>query len=153
MVDERLLLSTENNGTRFYGFDEKGILNTKALFHSEELNPDTSSPVVHNGMVFGNWSGLVCLDLKELKLNWAVEEGPLTDYTSFIAGNNRILASTQTGKLILAKATPKAFETVSEWDLFPDVADTDRDVWSHPALVGNRLYIRNSLAAYCFLLD
>ena len=37
--------------------------------------------------------------------------------------------------------------------LFDDVPETDRDVWSHPALVGNRFYVRNSLGVYCFLLQ
>ena len=29
----------------------------------------------------------------------------------------------------------------------------DAEVLSHPALVGNRLYVRNLLGVYCFLLD
>ena len=34
-----------------------------------------------------------------------------------------------------------------------NVRDTERDVWSHPSLVGNRLYIRNLLGVYCFFLS
>jgi len=30
--------------------------------------------------------------------------------------------------------------------------ELDRYVWSHPALVGNRLYVRNLLGVYCLLL-
>jgi outer membrane protein assembly factor BamB len=153
MVGERLLLSTENNGTRLYAFTPDGILIPEPQVRTEELNPDTSTPVLHNGLVFGNWSGLVCLDADDLKLNWATEGGPLADYCSFIAGNGRILATTQIGELFLVKADRKKLRVISHQNLFPDVSDTERDVWSHPALVGNRLYIRNSLAAYCFMLD
>jgi hypothetical protein len=47
----------------------------------------------------------------------------------------------------------QALKCVSGLDLFEDVSAEDRDVWSHPAIVGNRLYIRNSLAVYCFVLE
>lgn len=153
MLGNQLLLSTENNGTRRYAFDASGVLQTKALLQAEVLSPDTSTPVVHQGLVFGNANGLVCLDADTLALNWMVDEEPYTDYCSFIAGNNRLLITTQTGNLVLAQASAQGFKPIDELDLFPDVSDTDRDVWSHPALVGNRLYIRNSLAVYCFLLD
>ncbi|NQT39627.1 MAG: hypothetical protein HQ581_19170, partial [Planctomycetes bacterium] len=46
-----------------------------------------------------------------------------------------------------------ALRIVSRLDLFQDVPATQRDVWSHPALVGNRLYVRNLLGVYCFLLE
>jgi len=153
MIGDRLLLSTENNGTRLYDFDENGILIGTPAASSEELNPDTSTPVVHDGLVFGNWSGLVCLDAKTLSLQWATEGGPLADYCSLIAGNSRVLAATQTGELILAKTDRNKFSAVSRINLFADVPNTEKDVWSHPVLLGHRLYIRNSLAAYCFLLE
>ena len=68
-------------------------------------------------------------------------------------GNGHFLVTTQTGTLGLIKADPAGFQSVASLDLFDDVSDFDRDTWSHPALVGNRLYIRNLLAVYCFLLE
>ena len=53
----------------------------------------------------------------------------------------------------MLRPTRKGCEVVSRLALFADVPETERDVWSHPALVGNRLYIRNLLGVYCFLLD
>jgi hypothetical protein len=38
-------------------------------------------------------------------------------------------------------------------DLFDGVPDTERDVWFHPALVGSRLYVRDPLAVYWFLIE
>ena len=97
--------------------------------------------------------GLWCLDANNLSTLWKSTEEPLCDYCSFIAGNHRVLAMTQRGKLYLLAADRATFAPVASLELFDDVADTDRDVWSHPALVGNRLYVRNLLAVYCFLLD
>ena len=44
------------------------------------------------------------------------------------------------------------FRPLASLDLFDDVPDADRDVWSHPALIGDRLYVRNLLGVYSFLL-
>lgn len=153
MLEDRLLLSTENNGTRLYGFDRNGVIQPAAIATSEDLSPDTSSPVVCNGLVFGSMNQLVCLDAQDLGLKWRVTGDPFKDYCTFIAGDHRVLAMTQSGALLLLDADPKALKVISRQELFPGVAESERDVWSHPALVGNRLFIRNALAIYCFLLD
>ena len=154
VVGGKLLVSTENNGTRLYGFDADGRIKPKPEAANDDLSPDTSTPVVLDGMVFGNCGGLYCLDLDGgLKTVWESVDDPFADYCTFIAGNGRVLVMTQTGILCLVKATKKGLECASRLDLFGDVPDTDRDVWSHPALVGNRLYVRNLLGVYCFLIE
>jgi len=154
VVGDKLLVSTENNGTRLYGFDGKGRIIPEPLAANEDLAPDTSTPAVENGLVLGSCFRLVCLDLnKGLGTLWEHEEDPFCDYASVIGGNGRFLVTTQVGKLGLVEADRAGFRCAGTVDLFRDVADTERDVWSHPALVGNRLYIRNLLATYCFLLE
>ncbi len=153
-LGETLLVTTENNGTRLYGFDSTGRIKPKPLAVNEDLAPDTSTPVVSGSMVFGSFGGLMCLDLSAgLKTLWESDEDELADYCSMIAGNGRLLVTTQIGKLYLLKASKKGYECISSLELFNDVADTEKDVWSHPALVANRLYIRNLLGVYCFLMD
>lgn len=83
---------------------------------------------------------------------WDVDEGPFDAYCSFIAGGGRVLAVTQGGQLCLFKAAKNGFACIATLDLFDDLPDTERDVWSHLALVGNRLYVRNMLGVYCFLM-
>jgi len=80
-------------------------------------------------------------------------EAAFTDYCTFIAGRGRILVTTQSGELRLLETSAEKLTQVSSLKLFADVPPTDREVWSHPALVGNRLYVRNLLAVYCFLLE
>jgi outer membrane protein assembly factor BamB len=154
VVGDKLLVSTENNGTRLYGFDAKGRIGVDPLAENEDLAPDTSTPVVHRGLVLGNYGGLVCLDANDgLKTLWESEEDPFVDYCSFIAGGGRVLVTSQLGRLSLIEADGKGLVRLGEWDLFDDVPDAERDVWSHPALVDGRLYVRNLLAVYCFLID
>jgi outer membrane protein assembly factor BamB/ABC-type phosphate/phosphonate transport system substrate-binding protein len=153
-VDGKLLVSTENNGTRLYGFDDQGRILTEPLAVNEDFTPDTSTPVVCDGRVFGSSGQLVCLDLRNgLKLQWKSDEEPFSDYCTFIAGSGHVLVITQSGKLCLLRASGDSIEIRSRIDLFPDVAQSERDVWSHPALIGNRLYVRNMVAVYCFLLE
>ncbi len=153
-VDGKLLVSTENNGTRLYGFDDQGRILPEPLAVNEDFTPDTSTPVACDGRVFGSSGQLVCLDLRNsLKLQWKCDDEPFTDYCTFIAGNGHVLVTTQSGKLCLLRASGDSIEIRSRVDLFPDVTPTERDVWSHPALIGNRLYVRNMVAVYCFLLE
>lgn len=153
-VDGKLLVSTENNGTRLYGFDNQGRILPEPLAVNEDLAPDTSTPVVCDGRVFGSSGQLVCLDLRDgLKLRWTSDEEPFADYCTFIAGNGHVLVTAQSGKLCLLRATGDSIELCSRVDLFLDVVSSQRDVWSHPALLGNRLYVRNTVAVYCFLLE
>jgi outer membrane protein assembly factor BamB len=148
----KLLVSTENNGTRLYGFGPRGRIDPKPLATNPDLTPDTSTPVVCDGLVFGSSGRLMCLDLAAgLKVLWQTEAEPFEDYCSFIAGQGRVLISTQKGALCLLKADKRGFSQISRLELFQDESAAERDVWSHPALIGNRLYIRNSLAVYCFL--
>jgi outer membrane protein assembly factor BamB/ABC-type phosphate/phosphonate transport system substrate-binding protein len=154
VVGDRLLVSTENNGTRLYGFGASGRIVAEPLAMSEDLAPDTSTPVVIDGLVFGNYGALVCLDLADnLNLLWESEDEALMDYCSLVAGNGRVLVMSQSGRLYLIRADRERFDCIATLDLFDDVADTEREVWSHPSLVGNRLYVRNLLGVYCFLMD
>jgi outer membrane protein assembly factor BamB len=154
VVGRRLLVSTENNGTRLYAFDRQGRILPEPVASSDDLAPDTSTPVVLDGMVFGNFGALVCLDLDDgLKTLWEADDDSLADYCSLVAGRGRVLVMTQTGALHLVRADKKRFECISTLQLFADLPDADRETWSHPALVGNRLYVRNLLGVYCFLLQ
>jgi len=72
--------------------------------------------------------------LSSLSMRFTIEQVP-----NFLADQhgNR-LAISRNGNLFIS--------------LFDDVHETERDVWSHPALVRNRLYVRNLLGVYCFVL-
>ncbi|MBI5864058.1 MAG: hypothetical protein HZB38_06055 [Planctomycetes bacterium] len=70
------------------------------------------------------------------------------DYASLIAGNHRVLITTDRGELVLIDATGDAFRPISRLRLFEGKAD----VWSHPALVGRRLYVREKREVVCLSL-
>ncbi len=133
----RLLITTENNGTRMFEFDDNGIIIQKPVAVNSKLRPDMSTGVVVNDRFYCVNKFLYCLDLKNnLKELWRIRHSALTDYGSIIASNKRVLVVGK-GSLLLLKSdgTKHVISTVS---LFAD----NMPVYSHPAIVGNRLYIR-----------
>jgi len=70
------------------------------------------------------------------------------DHTSLIAGNGRVLVTGVEGQLVLVQADRNRFQPLSRVRLFEKA-----EVWSHPALVGNRLYVRNGSSVSCFLVE
>lgn len=154
VLGDKLLVGTENNGTRLYAFDQPGRIRPEPLAYNEDLIPDTSTPVAFAGLIYGSCGRFYCLDSEQgLKTCWETDEDPFTDYCCFIAGKERLLVTSQSGHLHLLQASKTGLKIISHLNLFADVPDTERDVWSHPALVGNRFYIRNLLGVYCFLLN
>jgi outer membrane protein assembly factor BamB len=144
-INGRLCVSTENNGTRIYGFSEGGVINPKPLAWNDELAPDTHTPVAVNGRIFGVWNGLICLDASNLKTLWTADDGAFDDYATAIAAGDRLLVVSKHGELLLVDAAADRYRLVSRQKVFED----DSGVLSHPALVGRRLYLRGSDEIVC----
>jgi len=145
----RLLVATENNGTRLYDFDATGRIQPVPVARNPHLAPDTSTPVVIDGLVFGCSRGLFCLGLDNLQTRYSVQDDKaFRDYVSLIAGNGHVLATTVKGELVLLKAAPQAFTPVSRLRVFENA-----EVWSHPAVVAGRLYLRSMTELCCLLLE
>lgn len=150
-VDGKLLLCSENNGSRLYCFDSQGSIVPKPEASFADLAPDSSTPVATAGRVFGACGGrLYCLDLaKGLQPLWTADDQLLDNYVSFIASANRVLITTQCGHLLLVDATGPQYKLLSRLALF----DGQTEVISHPAIVGNRLFVRDSAGVHCLVLE
>jgi outer membrane protein assembly factor BamB len=145
-VDGKLLVATENNGTRLYGFGNDGKILAAPLAQNAELAPDTATPVATNGRLFGCHSGIHCLDLRDqLKPLWHEENDAMDEHATLFASPDRVLAVALSGELFLLSAEGNKCEVLSRLRLFED----DVEVYSHPALVNNRLYIRGSTSICC----
>jgi len=150
VVEGRLLVATENNGTRLYGFGDDGKILPAPLAQYADLAPDTTTPVVTNGRVFGCQSGMNCLDLNDhLKPIWRGQNNDLDGHASLFASPDRVLVVALSGELFLFSAESGKYEVLSRLRLFED----DAEVYSHPALVNNRLYIRGSTSICCVDLN
>lgn len=148
-VDGKLLLTTENNGTRLYGFSDDGKIIPEPLAKNNALSPDSQTPVVLDGLAFGSYNGkLFCMDVKDdLKTLWSQQQDAFYEYQTLIAGNGHVLITTLEGRLMLIEVNRDHYSLKSRLKLFEDT-----EVWSHPALVGKRMYIRNDKEICCVLL-
>jgi len=147
-VDGKLLVITENNGARLYGFETGGKIIPRPASQNMEIAHDTVTPVLHEGMVYGSSESLFCLDAADgLKLRWQADDEAYAYHTAIIAGNGRLLIVTEQGELSLVAAEPGAYRILARRKLFED-----GEVYAHPAIVGNRLYVRNFDAVVCLLI-
>jgi outer membrane protein assembly factor BamB len=146
----KLLVSTENNGTRMFRFAEGGLIVKEPVAAFAPLSPDTHTPVVAGNRLFGVHQDLFCLDLAAgLKPLWKNNDIVFVEHTSLIATKNRLLVSTSEGELLLLDASAEKFTLLGRMK----VLQGDSGLLSHPALVGTRLYLRGSGEIVCVELD
>ena len=147
----RLIVATENNGTRMYRFRPNGTIDPTPVGRYDSLNPDTHSPVVAGHRLFGVWGDrLHCLDLDNyLKPLWTGEDKMFGGFVVLFASNDRLLAVGADSGLLLIDATASIYRPLGKSRLVED----DDGVYAHPALVGNRFYYRGSGVVLCAQLD
>ena len=142
VVGDKLLVATENNGARLFGFRGDGTIDPKPVAVNKKLAPDTHTPVVASGRVFGVWNRLWCLNLADgLKEVYDEEGAAFGGYCAAVATDTRVLIVSRSGELILLDATAREYAELGRVSAF---GGTDKGVYAHPALVGTRLYLRGS---------
>ncbi|NOX53974.1 MAG: PQQ-binding-like beta-propeller repeat protein [Planctomycetes bacterium] len=148
-VGGQLLVASENNGTRLYGFRRDGTIIARPTAKNDDLLPDSTSPVVMDGKVYGCSGELFCLDLREaLRTVWRAADRAFEDHVSILAGDSRLLIASADGELLLVDVSKGRYRLVSRLRVFDDEAG----LLSHPALIGNRLYLRSKSSICCLEL-
>jgi len=150
VIGKQLYLTSENNGSRLYDFDDQGKIVTQHTAHHWDLAPDTATPVVVENRIYGCWGGeMFCLDAADnLETLWTGEDDGYIDHVSLFAGSGRILVASAEGELLLVAEKTDGYELISRAKLFDG-----SEVLSHPALVGKQLFIRDGVSIRCVLLD
>jgi len=153
-ADGQLLLATEKSGTRLYGFRDDGMIDPQPVAVNRELAPDITSPVLADGAIWAScYGGMFCLDpALGLQCLWKTEDDAFRDAASLIAGNGRVLIALKSGILALVPARPGPGEKPATLRVFQAGGDFEPELWSQPALVGDRLYLRNENSIVCLRL-
>jgi len=147
-INGDLLVSTEQNGTRRYEFDSSGIANPTPISQNKRLHPDMSSPVLVGKHLYCVNQFLYCLDASDgLKELWRIRDPALSDYGSLIASEDHLMVIGD-GEILILK-TDGSKGILSRQRLFEN---SDR-IYSHPAMVGNRLFIRGETHLKCVQFD
>jgi outer membrane protein assembly factor BamB len=149
VVGDALIVASENNGTRRYRFDGAGKIMAKPEAEHFDLAPDTHTPVLADGKLFGIWGRLFCLSASDLKELYTADDDAFNDYTSLIASDERVLVLTEAGELLLLDATADRLRVLGKLKLF----DGATGIFAHPALVGDRMYVRSNDEIVCLSLS
>ena len=149
-IGDGLLVTTENNGARLFTFKADGGIDPKPVAVNKKLAPDTHTPVVASGRVFGVWNRLYCLDLKSgLKELYDESSQAFSGYCAVVATDSRVLIVPRSGELILLDATTTEYTELGRLAAF---GKDEKGVYAHPAFVGTRVYVRGNSSIRCFEL-
>lgn len=145
----KLLVSTENNGTRMFRFAADGKIEKTPIAACADLAPETHTPIVVGERLFGIRHEMFCLDLKDnLKVLWTGMDDAFHSHVSIVATGDRVLAFSSNGELVLIDPRSDKFKVLGRLPLFTNAAD----LLSHPAFAGKRMYARGNDEIVCVSL-
>lgn len=114
---------------------------TEPVWRNEQVSMYMSSPVVSGQAMFGlshrNRGQFVALDLATGKTLWTTR-GREGDNASIVRTGELLLLFTTNAELIVARATPAAWQEVKRYSI------ADSAVWAHPAVFGNRIVVKDA---------
>lgn len=137
--ESRLIVASENNGTRLMQFEPSGVLADKPLAQTRELAPDTHTPVLAGNMVVGVWTYLYAIRISDqFKTIVELEDVAFEQYCSLISSGDRVLVLSMDGELLLVEVSDNQLKINSRLKL----AAEPSSVYSHPAVADNGMYLR-----------
>lgn len=109
---------------------------------TKAMNNKFNSPVYQNGYAYGLDEGiLACVDVKTGEQRW---KGGRYGYGQVILASGHLIVITDTGDLVLVKATPDKHTEVARFSAI------EGKTWNYPAIAGGRLLVRNQTQMACF---
>ncbi len=106
-----------------------------------------SSPVVVGEHVYGlgGEGAMVCVNIATGKTNW--KGGEFGEYCSVVVAGDRLLILDTAGQLTVVNADPTSYRELGRSRVSAGKS------WSHLALVGSRIFVRDRQNLACFELD
>jgi len=145
--NDRLLVTTEHRGAQLFEFEANGQIRPTPVATNSKLRPDMSSPLVTQQRIYCVNRFLYCLDLDDnLNELWRIRDKAFGDYAAMFASDDRLLVI-GSGELLLLP-TNGAKKILARQEIFEEKLP----IYSHPALVGNRLYVRGESKMICLEL-
>jgi outer membrane protein assembly factor BamB len=93
-----------------------------------------------------NGGAPTCLEWKTGKIVWRQNRGPGSGSAAVAYADGNLYFRFQNGVMALVAATPDGYQQRGKFQI-PDV---DQPSWSHPVIVGGKLYLREQDTLYCY---
>ena len=137
IIGDTLFTSSYGGGSSLFTLstDNKGINVSKAWSHKTEGY--MSSPITHEGHVYmhGRDKKFHCLEAKTGQLKWSSEK-KFSEYASLVANDDKALALTADGNLLLMQLNSSGFNLVDTKKI------SEAPTWAHLAVCGEELFVR-----------
>lgn len=144
----KVRIGNEQNGTRLFEFHPTGEAKPEPVATNIQLTPDMSSPVIAGNLAFCINKFLYCLDVSDgLKERCRVRDSAFSTYGSIIASAEKLLVVGD-GELLL-------FNTNGDKTIIgrQRIFEANDRLYSFPAWVGNRLFVRGESHLKCIEFD
>lgn len=136
--DTVTVASTSIGTIRFGITKEGGEFKASPIWTALPVKTVISSPTLLGKQLFtlgsGDRASLVCLDFESGEQLWA--QPGFGDYTSITAVNDKLLALTSSGELMLIKANPGEYQELGR-------AQLCAKTWASPAYVDGKMYVKD----------
>ncbi len=145
--DVILLPTPMSEGTRAIRVSKKGEqLAAEELWTSKQLRTDFSELIAHHGYLYGiDGSLFSCIDLKTGTRAWKGGRYG-KGQALLLESSDQILIAAEDGRIVLLQSDPAAHKEITSFQALQG------KTWNHPALVGDKLLVRNATEAACYAL-
>ncbi|HKO62877.1 MAG TPA: PQQ-binding-like beta-propeller repeat protein [Pyrinomonadaceae bacterium] len=111
-------------------------LTARTIWENSSMKNKFNSSVVHEGHAYGLDEGiLTCVELSTGNRKW---KGGRYGYGQVLLASGHLIISTDTGELVLVKATPQQHTEVARFQAL------NGKTWNYPAIAGGKLLMRNA---------
>jgi outer membrane protein assembly factor BamB len=119
-------------------------LKADKVWENKSIRAKFQTPVLYEGHLYvSDEVDLKCIELASGKEKWkqrGIQHGPV------VIADGHLVILTETGELMIAKATPQGFEPTTRVEILKGRC------WTVPTLYQGRLYVRNREVAACYKL-
>ncbi len=146
VADDKLLVSVEAGLTLLEVKRQDGKWTTSELWVSNRIKPNFNDFVTHKGKIYGLDDGILCaLDLETGERLW--KKGRYGHgQVLLVADRDALLVLGARGEVSLVGIAGEQPEELGKFEAI------EGKTWNHPALVANRLYLRNGEEIACYEL-
>ncbi len=142
LAGDLIVYSGLENGTTAVRVVRKGArFETEQVWHNEQVSMYMSSPVIVEGRILGlshrNRGQFFALDAATGATTW-VTRGREADNASLLVAGGWLIVGTTNAELIVARPTADGLGEVRRYQV------ADSAVWAHPAVTGNRLFVKDT---------